>query len=131
MIIKQVAHTVIGATLLLIGVVLLVLPGPGLILVVAGLAMLARAFPGLERHIAPLRARAVRAAEDSASSRWRVAGMIIVGVLLIAAGLVWSLVPSLPFGGWPTGSSVILSGLILFALLIHSHRQVGGRGNPR
>jgi hypothetical protein len=126
--VKHVVHTVIGGVLLLIGLVLLVLPGPGLILVLAGLVVLSRSFPRLERHVAVVRARATKAAEDSVSSGWRLAGSILAGSALIAAGLVWGLVPSLPFSGWQTGSSLLLSGVILFALLIYSYRQVHGRG---
>jgi hypothetical protein len=38
--------------------------------------------------------------------------------------VVWWLNPDLPLGGWPTGVSLILSGLILLALLVVSHRRV-------
>lgn len=124
---KNVAHTLIGGTLLLIGVVLLVLPGPGLILVLAGLVLLSRAFPRLERHVAVVRVRAMKTAEDSVASPWRLAGSILAGLALIAAGVVWGLVPSLPFSGWPTGASLVVSGVILFALLIYSYRQVRDR----
>lgn len=122
--VKHVVHTVIGAVLLIIGVALLVLPGPGLILVLAGLVLLSRAFPRLERHVASVRARAMKAAEDSVSSGWRLAGSVLAGAALIAAGFVWGLVPGLPFSGWHTGSSLLVSGVILFALLIYSRRQV-------
>ncbi|HEU5333971.1 MAG TPA: PGPGW domain-containing protein [Actinocrinis sp.] len=124
---KHVAHTVLGTVLLLIGLALLVLPGPGLILVLAGLVLLSRAFPRLERHVAVVRARAMKTAEESVSSRWRLAGSVAAGLALIAAGVVWGLVPNLPFSGWPTGSSLLVSGVILFALLIYSYRQVHDR----
>ena len=124
---KHLAHTVLGGILLVIGVALLVLPGPGLILVLAGLVLLSKAFPRLERHVVVVRARAMKAAEDSVSSGWRLAGSILGGTALIAAGLVWGLVPSLPFSGWQTGSSLLVSGAILFALLVYSYRQVRAR----
>jgi len=126
--VKRVLYTVLGGALLLVGLALLVLPGPGLILVVAGVAILARAFPRLERHLEPLRARAAQVAEESVRSRWRVAGSALVGAALIAAGLVWGLVPGLPYQGWQVGASLLISGVILFALLIYSYRQVRGRG---
>ena len=37
-----------------------------------------------------------------------------------------ALVPTLPLGGWPSGSSLILSGIILLALLVISYRRVKG-----
>ncbi|WP_034264703.1 PGPGW domain-containing protein [Actinospica robiniae] len=126
--VKRVAYTVLGGALLLIGVALLVLPGPGLILVVAGLAILAKAFPRLERFLAPLRARAAQVAEDSVRSPWRLAGSIVVGAGLIAAGVVWGVVAEVPFRGWSVGGSLLASGVILFALLAYSYRQVHGPG---
>lgn len=127
--VKRLAFTVAGSVLFLLGAALLVLPGPGLVLLVAGLALLARAFPRLERHLAPIRAKATKAAEDSVSSPWRVTGSLLAGAALIAAGLAWGLVSRLPFSGWQTGASLIASGLILFALLGHSYRRAQGRKN--
>jgi hypothetical protein len=92
-------------------------------LVLAGLLILASEFPGLGRYVEPVRKRAMRAAEDSVASPLRIAGSVTVGLLLIAAGVVWALVRWLPFSGWSTGSSLILSGLIVFALLIWSYRR--------
>ncbi|MFJ6070717.1 PGPGW domain-containing protein [Streptomyces sp. NPDC093065] len=122
--IRRTALGALGAVLLLIGVALLVLPGPGLLLVFAGVVLLARAVPALDRFVAPVRVRAMRAAEESVSSRWRIAGSVSVGLFLLAAGLVWGLVPDLPYSGWATGSSLIISGVVLFALLVWSHRRV-------
>jgi hypothetical protein len=45
---KRVVAIVGGGLLLVIGVVLLVLPGPGLLLVLAGLLILADQFPALD-----------------------------------------------------------------------------------
>jgi len=112
---------------LLVGVALLVLPGPGLLLVLAGLLILASEFPALEKHVDPVRDRAMKAAEDSVSSPLRIAGSVLAGLGLFAAGIVWGLVPWLPLSGWSTGSSLILSGIILFALLIWSYRRVQAR----
>lgn len=124
---KRISITVAGALLLIVGVLLLVLPGPGLLLVLAGLLLLASEFPALERYVDPVRDRAMKAAEDSVSSPLRIAGSVLAGLALLAAGIVWGLVKSLPFGGWSTGSSLILSSVILFALLIWSYRRVKTR----
>ncbi|MGV9909485.1 PGPGW domain-containing protein [Streptomyces tendae] len=122
--IRRTALGTLGALLLLIGVALLVLPGPGLLLVFAGVVLLARAVPALDRFVAPVRVRAMRAAEESVSSRWRIAGSVLVGLFLLAAGVAWGLVPELPYSGWATGASLLVSGLVLFALLVWSHRRV-------
>ncbi|MFJ7218673.1 PGPGW domain-containing protein [Amycolatopsis sp. NPDC098790] len=124
---KRILITVAGAVLLLVGVLLLVLPGPGLLLVLAGLLLLASEFPALERYVDPVRDRAMKAAEESVSSPLRIAGSVLAGLALLAAGIVWGTVKSLPFAGWSTGSSLILSSVILFALLIWSYRRVKTR----
>ena len=124
---KRILITVAGAVLLVVGVLLLVLPGPGLLLVLAGLLLLASEFPALERYVDPVRDRAMKAAEDSVSSPLRIAGSVLAGLALLAAGIVWGTVKALPFSGWSTGSSLILSSVILFALLIWSYRRVKAR----
>jgi len=119
---------VLGGLLLIAGVALLVLPGPGLLLVLAGLLVLANAFPAAQRFVEPVEERAMKAAEQSVSTRLRLTFSVLTGVGLIAVGVVWWLVPTLPLGGWPTGSGLILSGIILLALLVVSYRRVQGRG---
>ena len=129
--VTRVALGVAGSLLIIIGVALLVLPGPGLLLVLAGLVMLSRAVPAVARFEAPVRAKALRGVEDSVASPWRIAGSVLVGLGLIAAGIVWGarLISWLPFTGWSTGSSLILSGCIVLGLLVWSYRRVHG-GDP-
>jgi hypothetical protein len=125
--VKRVLMAVGGGLVLVVGVLLLVLPGPGLLLVLAGLLMLASVFPKLNRYVEPVRRRAMKGMEDSVASPLRIAGSASVGLALVAAGLVWALVPSLPFSGWSTASSLILSGLIVFTLLVWSYLRVRSR----
>lgn len=126
---KRATVAVLGAVVLLVGIALLVLPGPGLLLVLAGLLILASEFPTLERYVDPVRDRAMKAAEDSVASPLRITGSVLAGLGLIAAGIIWGLrvFPWLPFAGWSTGSSLILSGIVLFALLWWSYRKVNAR----
>jgi hypothetical protein len=71
----------------------------------------------------------MKAAEASVSSPLRLAGSILCGLGLIAAGILWGLrvFPWLPLPGWSTGSSLILSGIVLLALLGWSYRKVAAR----
>jgi sterol desaturase/sphingolipid hydroxylase (fatty acid hydroxylase superfamily) len=122
--VKRVVLGIAGGLLVLVGVALLVLPGPGLLLVLAGLILLSRAVPAVARYVEPVRTQALQAADASVSSGWRIAGSVLAGLALVAAGVVWGTLDALPFSGWSTGSSLILSGAVLFALLVWSHRRV-------
>ena len=113
-----------GFALLLVGVALLVLPGPGLLLVLGGLALLSNEFEWAHRLTEPVREKAWQAAVESVASPLRICGSVLAGLALLAAGIVWIVIPSLPFGGAATGSSLILSGGVLFALLIYTYRHV-------
>ncbi|HKN97094.1 MAG TPA: PGPGW domain-containing protein [Pseudonocardiaceae bacterium] len=121
---------VAGAVLLAVGVVLLVLPGPGLLLVLAGLLVLASEFPTVGRYVEPVRTRAMQAAAVSVSSPLRLAGSATVGLLLVAAGIVWGLVEWLPLSGWSTGSSLMLSGAVVLALLVWSYQRERSPSGP-
>jgi hypothetical protein len=67
--VKRAALIVAGGVVLLLGVALLVLPGPGLLLVLAGLWLLAAEFPALKRYLDPVRDRAVKAARTACPRR--------------------------------------------------------------
>ena len=121
---KRVACGTGGGLLLVVGVALLVLPGPGLLLVLAGLLVLANGFPKAQKFVEPVERRAMKAAEESVASPLRLVFSVGTGVALMAAGVVWWVVPGLPLGGWPTGVSLELSGLILLGLLVVSYRRV-------
>jgi hypothetical protein len=126
--VRRVLVAVAGGLLTVIGIVLLVLPGPGLLLVLAGLLVLASEFPAVQRYVAPVRERAMKTAADSVASPWRIALTATGGALLIAAGIVWATQDWIPLSSWSSGSSLILSGLIVFALLIWSYRRVHASG---
>ncbi|MEU9133276.1 PGPGW domain-containing protein [Kitasatospora sp. NPDC048540] len=120
----RVALAVAGGLLVVLGVVLLVLPGPGLLLVLAGLILLSRAVPAVARFVEPVRVRAMSGAEASVASRWRILGSALAGLGLIGAGVAWGLVSALPFSSWSTGGGLIVSGIVLLVLLHWSHRRV-------
>jgi hypothetical protein len=130
---KKVAVTVVGWVLVLAGVVLIAIPGPGLLIMLSGLVVLASEYTWAQRFVDPVRVRALRAAEESVASGWRIVATLLGGVWLAALGVlwwmdpqiprIWVLGPRLPLGGWPTGSGLVLSAFIVWGLLIYSIRR--------
>jgi uncharacterized protein (TIGR02611 family) len=67
---KRMAVFVLGCALIAAGVAMLVLPGPGLLVIIAGLAILATEFAWAERLLDRAKQQAERA-KDKAQSTWR------------------------------------------------------------
>lgn len=132
--IKPLAINVAGWLLLVVGAAALVLPGPGLICVVGGLAILSLRYRWAERLLHPVKERAFHLASREVQSWPRVCLSLLAGLLLIAAGVVWGLHPPAPdwwqwplnwwlFGGWGTGLTIILSGVLALSLTVYCYRR--------
>ncbi len=67
---RRVAVAVLGGALIIVGVALLALPGPGMVVVAAGFAVLATEFPWAKSWLAAARRRA-RGAGDALRQRAR------------------------------------------------------------
>ena len=61
---RRIAISVIGATMLLVGVLLIFLPGPGVVILAAGLAVLGLEFAWARRWLKKLRQRISSAARS-------------------------------------------------------------------
>jgi hypothetical protein len=122
--------TVAGGTLCMFGVALLVLPGPGLLLVLGGLVLLASEYRTAAKLVDPVRTRALQAAREGLASPARIAATILCGLGLIGAGIAWILVPGVPFANPASGACLALSGIILLALLGYAYRRLPGDGAP-
>ena len=125
--------TVVGGLLLVAGVAALVLPGPGLLLLLAGLVVLANEFDWAARRVDTVRDKAFDVSAAGVSTWPRIVFSTLSACLVIAAGVFWWLDPQipefwivgpdLPFGGWATGSVVVLSGLVALGLIAYSMRR--------
>ncbi|MET4077408.1 PGPGW domain-containing protein [Janibacter sp. UYMM211] len=131
-VIKKVAIQIAGWLLVLVGIAALFLPGPGLLALFAGMALLATQYEWAERRLEPVKKAALRTAADSVSSWGRIALSGLLIVFLVGAGVVWGLQPPVPSwwpldakwwlpGGWGTGGSLIASGVIAAAMLVYSY----------
>jgi uncharacterized protein (TIGR02611 family) len=68
---RRIAVSVIGFVLVLVGLVLLVLPGPGVLLVIAGLAVLASEYVWAQRALNFARRKATQAKDRALGRRGR------------------------------------------------------------
>ncbi len=136
---KRLVLESLGWLLVVAGIAALVLPGPGLLAIFAGLALLSQQYEWAERRVEPVRLRAMRSAAYGVQT-WPRITMSGLGVLLLAgAGALWSLGPAapdwwglpqswwLPGGIW-TGATQIASAVIAAALIVYSYRRF--RGHP-
>jgi hypothetical protein len=126
----RLALIVVGWLLVLLGIAALVLPGPGLLLLLAGLVVLSQQYEWAERRVDPLAAKAFEVAKQGVSTWPRIIVSGLAACCVIAAGVVWWIAPEIPeiwiigpewpLGGWPTGLSIVVSGLIALGLLVYS-----------
>lgn len=140
-VVRRVALEVLGWVLVVAGIAALVLPGPGLLMIFAGLVILSQEYEWAERRLEPVKVRALRGAAESVENWKRIAFSSLVAVGLIACGVLWIWSPESP-GWWPmsdrlwlpggpaTGVTQVASGLIALGLIAYSYRRFEIRGEP-
>jgi hypothetical protein len=137
--VRRVVLEVLGWALVIGGIAALVLPGPGLLALFAGLVLLSQQYAWAERRVEPVKQRAVKAASDGVQT-WPRILLSTLGVLwLVGAGIVWGIRPPAPgwwpiderwwlMGGWAAGVTLIASGVIAGAMIAYAFRVY--RKNP-
>ena len=131
---KRVALETVGWVLVVAGVAALVLPGPGLLMLFAGLAILSQTYVWAERRLEPVKQRALSAAREGVETWPRILMSVIAALLVVGFGVLWVVRPPAPgwwpvdeswwlIGGWGTGSTLILSGVIALGLVAYSYRR--------
>lgn len=119
---KRSAVTLVGVCLVLGGIALIPLPGPGMLLVVAGLAVLATEYVWARRLLRRAKTEAERAQEEAVASPLRIATTVLsaltvcgVGItMLLVEDIRWPIWDSLADSVWSptTGAVVIVTSLI-------------------
>ncbi len=139
---KRLLLEILGWLLLLAGIAALVLPGPGLLLMAAGLAVLSQQYTWAERLLDPVLLRALRAAAEGVETWPRVIMSTIGALCLGGFAVVWFVDPDtpdwwpiaehwwLPGGVW-TGITLLLSCVIALALIVYSFRRFHGKPEAR
>ncbi|WP_229054921.1 PGPGW domain-containing protein [Aeromicrobium sp. Leaf350] len=125
---------ILGWVLIPVGIVLMPLPGPGMLIIVGGFALLARHYSWARQLRDRLQVKAVEAARYGVATWPRIVASAFGGLWLLAVGVVWIVGPTIPefevlnvgFGpelpaqGWVTGIGVIVSALVAWGLLVYS-----------
>lgn len=145
---KQFAVTIVGAALLLVGLALMVLPGPGILVIVAGLAVLASEYVWAQTLLRRAKRKAQQVQEAAVASRARTAASLLFAVVLGATGVLMILVDDVAWpwqdrrldGLWSpvTGSILVVTAVILVTTTVltlrlargvpstHTHARTGG-----
>ncbi|HXH78371.1 PGPGW domain-containing protein [Nocardioides sp.] len=134
---KRVVLETLGWVLLLAGVAAIFLPGPGLLGIFAGLALLSQQYDWAERRVEPVRLKALQGAAESVETWPRIVLSLMGVISLLGFGVLWMLSPPAP-GWWPfaeswwlpggiwTAITQIASAVIALALIIYSYRRFHG-----
>ena len=121
---RRIAVTVAGTVILVVGVVLLVAPGPGLVVIALALAVFAIEYQWARRHLAAVQARARSAAHKAAASPVATASAVLFGVAAIGLGAVLIFTDVLPLSGAGTGAGVAVAGLTVLVTIAYSVREL-------
>lgn len=139
---KRLVLETLGWLLIVVGIAALVLPGPGLLCIFGGLALLSQQYEWAERRLEPVQLRALRGAAESVETMPRVVLSSLGVVWLFSIGVLWMVDPPVPswwpnwwiitdswwlYGGFWTGVSLFVSGLIALSLLVYSYRRFHGK----
>ena len=125
---------ILGWILIPLGIILMPLPGPGMVIVVSGLAILSRHYVWAQRVLGPLERKATEAAKFGVETWPRIAVSFLGGVWLAVLGVIWWIGPDIPefevlgvgFGpelpaqGWATALGLWASAVAAWALLAYS-----------
>jgi uncharacterized protein (TIGR02611 family) len=120
---RRIAVTVAGTVILAVGLVLLVAPGPGLVVIALALAVFAIEYRWARRHLAAVQARARSAALKAAASRVATACTVLFGIGALGLGAVLACTDLLPFSGAGTGLSAAIGGLTVLSTMAYSVRE--------
>jgi hypothetical protein len=121
--VKTVVVAVLGGLLTLAGIALLVLPGPGFVLVAAGLAVLATQFDWAKKPLDYAKEKAQEGIEEVGKSPWRTVGAALCALVLVAFGVLALVGVDLPFVNAFTAVLLILSGLFLVGTVVYARIQ--------
>jgi hypothetical protein len=129
---------ILGWTLLLVGIAALPLPGPGAMIILLAMIVLATQYEWAEQRLDRVKEWAMKGAADSVRTWPRILLSLLGVAWLLGFGTYWGISPPAPewwplreswwlIGGWGTGATLIFSGLVAFGLLVYSFVKLRDR----
>lgn len=130
---KRLAMEILGWVLVVAGIAALVLPGPGLLLLAAGLWVHSNHYEWADRMLDPVKRQAYKTAADSVETWPRIVMSTLGAIGIGVVGVVWGISPAAPgwwpidekwwlVGGWGTGGVLIASAFVALGLLVWSFK---------
>lgn len=153
---KRIVLEGLGWTLVVGGIAALILPGPGLLMLFGGLAILSQQYEWAERRMRPVEVRAKKAAAESVQTWTRIILSALAALWILFTGIIWLLRPRVPdwwplenrWWGWlvrgrvpdwwpfadswwfigdlPVAVTMVASAIVAIALLVYSYRTYRG-----
>lgn len=134
---RRIVLETLGWVLLLLGIAAIFLPGPGLLGIFAGLALLSQQYDWAEKRVEPVRLRAMLGAAEGVETVPRIIASCLGALVLAACGVLWIVKPDAPSwwpvsetwwlpGGMWTGVTQVASAFIAIGLIIYSYRRFHG-----
>ena len=127
---RTVVVAVLGGLLTLAGIALLVLPGPGFVLIAAGLAVLATRFDWAKKPLDQAREKAAQGVEQVRRKPLQAAFALLCALALVAVGVVVLAGIDVPFLNAFTAVVLILSGLFLLGTVVYARVTKGQAATP-
>ena len=103
---RRIAITVVGTVILAAGLVLVVAPGPGILVILVALTVFAAEDQWARRRLAAARVLARSAADKTATSRIATATAVLFGLGSIGLGAVLIFTDVLPIAGAGAGAGI-------------------------
>jgi len=139
---KRLAYETVGWLLVVAGIAAMVLPGPGLLMLFGGLAVLSRQYAWARRYVEPVRLRALRGAAEGVETWPRIVASTLGALSIGAVGVIFLINPPAPhwwpleasfwlLGGDWTGVTLLGSCIIALVILGYSYHRFHGHPDAR
>jgi len=121
--VKKAVVAVLGTVLLVLGVGLLVLPGPGFLLIAGALAVLSTEFKWAKKPLDYAKDKADLGIREVARSKARTALVVLCALALMALGVLDLAGLDVPWVNKISAALLIVSGLLLAGTLVYALRR--------